>query len=306
MYLSTLQLRFRYALRDLATFCTFLLRPRRFRGDQNLWALKTLALLLRFCYALTALLPLWLRSNCAYATLQATELRSRRSRHALATFLPLSHYSLELYTIHTVSQTFKMPPRKRKAKSKSAGPEPTPDAVDSQAPRDPVDQGAPDLPLQELLAEGQAQPAEQQEGQDLVDSGGLAEAKKKKMLTALTPEQEEDMVEWLSEHPVLWNKKMKDYKDIQMKDVLWRDQAAKLDKDVSEIQLWYKSLRSRFGRLKKLPSGSGALECSERDKWILLRLEFLRPFIADVPKRTAVSVSQFLNLSCREHIWCRA
>ena len=37
-----------------------------------------------------------------------------------------------------------------------------------------------------------------------------------KMLTALTQEQEEGMVEWLSEHPVLWNKKMKDKNDIQM------------------------------------------------------------------------------------------
>ena len=36
------------------------------------------------------------------------------------------------------------------------------------------------------------------------------------MLTALTAEQEEEMVEWLSEHSVLWNKKMKDYKDIPM------------------------------------------------------------------------------------------
>ena len=42
-------------------------------------------------------------------------------------------------------------------------------------------------------------PHKQQEGQELVDSGGLAEAKKKKMLTAVTQEQEEEMVEWLSE-----------------------------------------------------------------------------------------------------------
>ena len=33
MYSSTMQLRFRCALRDVVTFCTFLLRPRRFRGD---------------------------------------------------------------------------------------------------------------------------------------------------------------------------------------------------------------------------------------------------------------------------------
>ena len=92
------------------------------------------------------------------------------------------------------------------------------------------------------------------------------------------------MVEWLVEHPVLWNKKMKDNKDIQMKDALWREQAEKMDKDANEMKVW---------RLKKMPSGSGAPEFSDRDKWILQKLEFLRPYIVVVPKRTTVSVSIF-------------
>ena len=83
---------------------------------------------------------------------------------------------------------------------------------------------------------------------------------------------------------------MGDYKDIGMKDVLWRGQAEKMNKDV-ELQVWYKSLRTCYRRLKKVPSGSGAQGFSQRDKWILVKLEFLRPYIAAVPKRAPVSVS---------------
>ncbi|MEW8548748.1 MAG: hypothetical protein AB2693_35045 [Candidatus Thiodiazotropha sp.] len=188
-----------------------------------------------------------------------------------------------------------MPPRqKRKGKAKPGQTtiaQPEPPAVEPQGPvlQVPVSQAEPDLPPPELQEEPQLQPAEQNDP-ELDDVEGAA-VKKRKLFTALTPEQEEEMVEWLAEHPVLWNKKMKDYKDIHMKDALWREQAGKMDKDINELKVWYKSLRTRYGRLRKMPSGSGVQELSDRDRWILQKLEFLRPHIVDVPKRTTVSVS---------------
>ena len=99
------------------------------------------------------------------------------------------------------------------------------------------------------------------------------------------------MIQWLRENPVLWNKKMRDYKDSSLKDSLWAEQAKRLNKDVKVIQVWYKSIRTRYRRLtKKLPSGSGATEQTERDKWVLTQLDFLRPYIAEVTKRVAVSI----------------
>ena len=95
-----------------------------------------------------------------------------------------------------------MPTRqKRKAKSKP-GPaqettvtQPEPQEGVSQAP---APQAEPDPPPPELPAEAQVE-SEQRDEQGLFEAEGLPE-KKKKLLTALTQEQEEEMVEWLSEN----------------------------------------------------------------------------------------------------------
>jgi hypothetical protein len=137
-----------------------------------------------------------------------------------------------------------------------------------------------------------------------------AASKKKKRLTDLTPVQEQEMVEWLEFHPLLWNKKMMDYKDTGKKEAFWKTQAEKMEKDLEMIMTWYRSIRTRFGRLKKLPSGSGTSELTERDQWVLTQFEFLRPFISEVRPRVTLSVSrtnyffqhftisQFLDLAC--------
>ena len=63
----------------------------------------------------------------------------------------------------------------------------------ASAPQDPVVQVMPVLPLQELFAETQVQPAEQQEDK-LLEADRL-EAQKKKLLNVLTLEQEEEIIE---------------------------------------------------------------------------------------------------------------
>jgi hypothetical protein len=119
-----------------------------------------------------------------------------------------------------------------------------------------------------------------------------AAAKKKKRLTDLTPEQEQEMVEWLEVHPLLWNKKMFDYKDKGKKEAFWITQADKMGKELEMIMTWYRSIRTRFGRLKKQPSGSGQAELTERDQWVLAHFEFLRPYISEVRPRVTQSVSR--------------
>lgn len=115
--------------------------------------------------------------------------------------------------------------------------------------------------------------------------------KKPKKITDLTDEEEEVMALWIRENECLYNKKLNAYKDTQKKNKLWDEQAKEMNKDMDMLQIWYRSLRTRYGRLLKKTSGDGAAEFTERDQWILAQFAFLRAHIYDVKKRTTVSVS---------------
>ncbi len=88
------------------------------------------------------------------------------------------------------------------------------------------------------------------------------------------------MVEWLKSNPCLCNKKLEDYKKTDMKQRLWDDKAAEFPNvDVAYLLGWYKSIRTRFGKLSMIPSGSGAQELAGRDASILTKFAFLKTHI---------------------------
>lgn len=139
------------------------------------------------------------------------------------------------------------------------------------------------------------QPEEQESGENIVNDASPEpdpkKQKKDKILVVLTEEEENVMVEWLEANPILYNKKLKTYKDTSKKDTLWREKALEMGKDVIILKTWYTSLRTRYGRLRKFNSGQEAPDLTERDLWILRSFEFLKNHIIEVPKRTLVSVS---------------
>lgn len=128
-------------------------------------------------------------------------------------------------------------------------------------------------------------------------SGEKCSSKAKKsrlmMRSDLTAEDEESMVEWLRENPQMYNKKLSTYKDKGKKDALWAKQAQVLGKDASMLIVWYRSIRTRFGKLTKPKSGAGTGDRTDRDKRILTNFEFLKPHIHEVQSRTIVSVRSF-------------
>ena len=121
--------------------------------------------------------------------------------------------------------------------------------------------------------------------------------KRSKVIGTLSDEEEESMVEWLRAHPEMYNKKMKAYKDSHKKEALWRKKAEDLGKDVEVLRVWYRSLRTRLGRLLKTKSGQADPEVTERDRWILGSQEFLRVHILAVTRRPLVSVSIGLSFA---------
>ena len=63
-----------------------------------------------------------------------------------------------------------------------------------------------------------------------------------------------------------------------------------MGKTSETLQIWYRSLRMRYGRLLKKKSGQGATELTERDQWVLAQFAFLKTHIYEVKRRTVVSV----------------
>ncbi|MEQ2206192.1 hypothetical protein XENOCAPTIV_025272 [Xenoophorus captivus] len=109
--------------------------------------------------------------------------------------------------------------------------------------------------------------------------------RKEKVVAMLTEEEEESMVEWLKTNPILYNRKLKNYKDTNRKEALWREMAGQMGQDILILKTWYTSLRTRYGRLKKLCAEKQSSGLTERDSWILKCFEFLAPHILPVLKR---------------------
>ncbi|XP_030850118.1 uncharacterized protein LOC588106 isoform X3 [Strongylocentrotus purpuratus] len=114
-------------------------------------------------------------------------------------------------------------------------------------------------------------------------------AMRKKRKTArlvLTDEQEEGLVEWLQSSPELFDKSHRRYKDIDLKSNLWEQKADKLGVESGEVlQVWYKSMRTRFGKLRRITSVGRKREFTWRDQWILKKFAFISPHIYACPNR---------------------
>ncbi|KAM9322195.1 uncharacterized protein KZ484_020419 [Pholidichthys leucotaenia] len=120
-----------------------------------------------------------------------------------------------------------------------------------------------------------------------------AKKKRKEKTSATLTEAEEDiMLEWLREHPEIYNKKLKDYKNMPKKVALWEEKAFEMGKTVDYLQLWYRSMRTRMSRLLRTKSGQGSEELTERDTWVMDNFSFLRVHIEAVHRRPMKSIAQ--------------
>ncbi len=70
------------------------------------------------------------------------------------------------------------------------------------------------------------------------------------------------------------------------------DQAAEFTNvDVDYLLSWYKSIRTRFGKMSKIPSGSGTQDLTDRDAGILSKFAFLKTHISRQRGTQLVGVS---------------
>uniref|UniRef100_UPI00358E3DCC uncharacterized protein n=1 Tax=Myxine glutinosa TaxID=7769 RepID=UPI00358E3DCC len=106
----------------------------------------------------------------------------------------------------------------------------------------------------------------------------------KKTACSLSVQDEELMLEFLQDNPVLWNMKMMDYRRTDKKGKIWEDQAQRMGKTSELLRGWFKSLRDNHTRLDKKKSGDGAPELTEREEWIMAKFGFLKTVIRHRPE----------------------
>uniref|UniRef100_UPI00358EA23D uncharacterized protein n=1 Tax=Myxine glutinosa TaxID=7769 RepID=UPI00358EA23D len=106
----------------------------------------------------------------------------------------------------------------------------------------------------------------------------------KKTACSLSVQDEELMLEFLQDNPVLWNMNMTDYRRTKKKGKIWEDQAQRMGKTSELLRGWFKSLRDNHTRLDKKKSGDGAPELAEREEWIMAKFGFLKTVIRHCPE----------------------
>ncbi len=72
---------------------------------------------------------------------------------------------------------------------------------------------------------------------------------RKKEQLFLTDEQQADVMDWLKENIIIYNKHLSEYQNTEKKNKLWADKAKELGVDPIKLQTWVDSMRSQYGRL---------------------------------------------------------
>ncbi len=118
-------------------------------------------------------------------------------------------------------------------------------------------------------------------------------ANRKKEPLFWTDEHQTDVIDWLKENTIIYNKLLREYRNTEKKNKLWADKAKELGVDPIKLQTWIESMRSQYGRLSQTKSGEGAKDNTERAAWILEKFSFLKDYIARQTSHHGVSVSIF-------------
>ncbi|XP_028416047.1 uncharacterized protein LOC114539629 [Dendronephthya gigantea] len=90
----------------------------------------------------------------------------------------------------------------------------------------------------------------------------------------LSATEEELMLEFIMDNPVLWNVwnvKMTDYRRKDKKEKIWEEQTHQMNKTVDILKGWFRSLRDTHTRLEKKKSGDSAPNLTEREKFAFLK-----------------------------------
>ena len=106
-----------------------------------------------------------------------------------------------------------------------------------------------------------------------------------------TEEQKEELVDIYQENPLFHDKESLHF--YKGKDNRTKIYAARMQKTVIQVQKWYKTVRTKFGKLTADgPSGRRKKTLTSKEKWILNRFDFLRAHIVSSAGKEVSSIRQ--------------
>ena len=72
-----------------------------------------------------------------------------------------------------------------------------------------------------------------------------------RIATNLTEEEKEHVIDFLQQNPMLYSKRLAGFKGTVARDRLWAEQAMQMNRTSNELKIWYESMRTKLGKLKK-------------------------------------------------------
>ena len=130
------------------------------------------------------------------------------------------------------------------------------------------------------------------------DSESHSAAKRARVCATFTDSQETAIVEFVKEHPELYDKEHACFHHRQKKEALWAEISAELKLQPFDVRRWFESQRTLYGKLSKLQSGQVAREMTKRQFLVYQQMGFLKTHI----RRKGASRSSGFEASSRGRI----
>ena len=104
-------------------------------------------------------------------------------------------------------------------------------------------------------------------------------AKRARVCATFTDSQEISIVEFVKQHPELYDKEHPCFHDRTRREALWAEISAELKLQPFDGRRWFESQRTRYGKLSKLQSGQAPREMTKRQSWVCKQMGFLKTHI---------------------------
>ena len=111
------------------------------------------------------------------------------------------------------------------------------------------------------------------------DSESHSAAKRARVCAVFTDSQETAIVEFVKEHPELYDKEDARFHDRPKKEALRAEISAELKLHPFDVRRWFESQRMCYGKLSKLQSGQAPREMTKRQSWVYQQMGFLKTHI---------------------------